>query len=384
MNLNSLLPLFYYAIASALTIFGLKQRRQIRLLLLIPIWLLSLLALASSYRLSWMIGADSTFASLLVFYLLYSAKILVFDTHDVNPEARQIKHHDWSPTFLDCYRTWNNPRHLPIRLSNLRLEREATSSDSGPINLARFAFMKLAKAAVLWGFERFVFQKVFIRALGQVVISDFSPPMEMPAFTQLSSHQLQVRAIMSVQWMWRAYFFLEFYHSLLSIVFVALLRFDSPEEWPCLFGSPVQAYSVRKFWGRFWHQLTIPTYIFYARLVSKHALGVQPGSSVEKTVIAFLVFAISGLSHSLVGLALGDAALFRDILFFEICFLAAAGETLLLKYYSEVSGGLNGARLLRQVVRRVTGMLWVFVFFFCVSPLWIYPKIYHALLNPVY
>ncbi|RDW86621.1 wax synthase family protein [Aspergillus mulundensis] len=380
MDLKPLLPVFYYAIASALTITGLKQRRHIRLLLLGPVWVLTLLSLTSAHSLSWMIGADSTFASLLVFYLLYSAKILAFDQHAINPEVRGG--HTWSPSFLDCYRTWNNPRHLPIRLSHSPLKRDATSSDSGPNTLARVAFSKAAKAAALWSFEHFIFQKFFIRTLGQVVIADFSPESEWPHMP-LSPHQLQVRAIMSVQWIWRAYFFLEFYHSLLAIVFVAILRFDDAEEWPPLFGSPMNAYSVRKFWGRFWHQLTIPTYIFYARLVSKYVV-VRPDSNLEKTVIAFLVFTISGLSHSLVGLALGDAALFRDVLFFEMCFLAAAGETLVLKSYSKVLGSLNWTWPLSRMARRVAGMLWVFAFFFCVAPLWIYPKIYHALLNPLY
>ncbi|KAL4876705.1 membrane bound O-acyl transferase family-domain-containing protein [Aspergillus karnatakaensis] len=381
MDPYSLLPLLYYAIASGLTTFGLRQRRQIRVLLLVPVWSLSLLALASSHRLSWLIGADSTFASLLVFYLLYSAQILVFETHGISPEARATNK-EWSPTFLDCYRTWNNPRHLPIRLSNSRLDRQTTSSDISLNNLTRFAFTKLAKAAALWSFEHFIFQRIFIRALGRVLIADFSPETEL-LHMQLSSHQVQVRAIMSVQWIWRAYFFLEFYHSLLAIVFVAILRFDCPDEWPGLFGSPSNAYSVRKFWGRFWHQLTIPTYIFYGRFASKQILGLQPGSSLEKTAIAFFVFTISGLSHSLVGWALGDAALFRDILFFEICFFAAACETLFHKSLRRASKILAQTFVLPSLVRRVVGMVWVFVFFFCVSPLWIYPKIYHALLHPV-
>lgn len=233
------------------------------------------------------------------------------------------------------------------------------------------------KAAALWAFERFVFQKVFTYALGQVVVADFSPEMEVGF--QLSSHQIQVRAIMSVQWIWRAYFFLEFYHSLLAIVFVAILRFDYPEDWPSLFGSPMEAYSVRGFWGRFWHRLTIPTYVYYSRLVSRQLMGVQPGSSLEKTITALLIFTISGFSHALVGWSLGEAALFRDVLFFDMCFLAAAGETAISKM--KVLSILRG--IFSPLSRTVVGMAWVFVFFFSISPLWIYPKVYHVLLNPI-
>ncbi|CAG8909024.1 unnamed protein product [Penicillium egyptiacum] len=367
MYLESLSPLLYYLIASVLNIIGLKRRRRTRLLLLGPLWLFSLLSLASSHRLSWMIGADSTFASVLVFYLLYSTKLLVFDQHTVNPE---VSTHDWS--FVDCYRIWNNPRKLPLRLSPFEKEGPTDS-----MSRARFSFNQSMKAAGLWAFEHFVFQKVFIRALGQVAVADFSPAKEI-AFP-LSSHQFQVRAIMSVQWIWRAYFFLEFYHSLLAIVFVAILRFDYPGDWPALFGSPIEAHSVRGFWGQFWHQLTIPTYVYYSRLVSRQLIGVQPGSSLERTMTALLIFTISGFSHALVGWALGDAALSRDVLFFQMCFLAAAAETAISKM--KVSRSILSR--LPGTLQTVAGMVWVFLFFFCISPMWIYPKVYHVLLNPV-
>lgn len=367
MDLESLSPLFYYLIASVLNITGLKRCRQTRLLLLGPVWLFTLLSLASCHRLSWMIGADSTFASLLVFYLLYSTKLLAIDQHAVSPE---LSTHDWS--FVDCYRIWNNPRNLPLRLL---LHAKEAPSDS--MSRALFTFSQSTKAAALWAFEHFAFQKVFIHALGQVVVADFSPEMEVGF--PLSSHQFQVRAIMSVQWIWRAYFFLEFYHSLLAIVFVAILRFDDPEDWPALFGSPMEAYSVRGFWGQFWHKLTIPTYVYYSRVVSRQFLGVRPGSSWEKTITALLIFTISGFSHALVGWSLGDAALFRDVLFFDMCFLAAAAETAIskMKIPRRIFSRLSGT------MRTVSGMAWVFVFFFCVSPMWIYPKVYHVLLNPV-
>jgi hypothetical protein len=232
------------------------------------------------------------------------------------------------------------------------------------------------KAAALWAFEHFVFQKVFIYALGQVAVADFSPAMEVTF--QLSSHQMQVRAIMSVQWIWRAYFFLEFYHCLLAIVFVTILRFDYPGDWPPLFGSPMEAYSVRGFWGRFWHKLTIPTYIYYSQVVSRQLMGTSPGSNLEKTIIPFFIFTLSGFSHALVGWSLGDAALFRDLLFFEMCFIAAAVETAISKM--KVMGILRG--VLSPLSRTVAGMVWVFFLFFCISPLWIYPKVYQVLLNP--
>ncbi|KAI9375085.1 membrane bound O-acyl transferase family-domain-containing protein [Aspergillus egyptiacus] len=365
MDLHSLSPLFYFMIAGVLHIIGLKQRRLIRVLLLGPIWLLSSISLASAHRLAWMIGADTTFASLLVFYLLYSAKSLIVDQHVVNPEVSQ---RDWS--FVDCYRVWNNVRDIPLR-----------PSPGGPVApsdskaRALFALARSSKAAALWAFEHYVFQKLFIRALGQVGVADFSPEMEVTF--QLSQHQVKVRSIMSVQWIWHAYFFLEFYHSLLAVLFVAILQFDHPGEWPPLFGSPAEAYSLRGFWGRFWHRLMLPTYIYYAHLVSRRLMRLPPGARMEKTVTALVVFTISGVSHALVGWALGDAALWRDVLFFEMCFLATAVEAAICK--TRFWTGLRG--VFPPVLRTAVGMVWVFVFFYCVAPLWIYPKVHHELVS---
>lgn len=314
-----------------------------------------------------MTGADSVFASLVVFYLLYAPKTLVFDQHIVTPELN-----DAHASFIDCYRAWNNPRQLP-----LQLQHEGKAPNTPSKSRALFCLSQSIKAAALWAFEYFIFQKVLMYALWPVTISDFAPERESVLFHRLSLHEMQVRAIISVQWIWRAYFFLEFYHSLLAVVFVGILRFDSPGEWPALFGSPLEAYTIRRFWGRFWHKVTVPTYVFYARLAARQM--VQPDSLWGKGLTALLVFTISGLSHALVGWALGDAALWRDILFFEMCFLAAAGETVVSKI--RIKQQVTFRWTLSPLFRRVAGMVWVFVFFFCVVPTWIYPKTYHYLLN---
>ncbi|OBT74656.1 hypothetical protein VF21_07014 [Pseudogymnoascus sp. 05NY08] len=62
---------------------------------------------------------------------------------------------------------------------------------------------------------------------------------------------------MSVQWIWSSYVVLTLSHDILAIFFVTLLRWDQPSQWPALFGSIAEAYSLRRFWGVFWHLLHI-------------------------------------------------------------------------------------------------------------------------------
>lgn len=370
MDLTLLLPLFCYAIASLVTIWSLKLRKSYRIIALGPICLFSFLSLVTAHNLSWPIGANSTFASVVVFYIPYSVKLLALDEHPVNPE---LSSHNWS--FIDCYRIWNNPRDLPVRLGPLD-----RSAPCNPRSRAVFAANQALKGMVLVAFDVLIFRRAFIYALNHIVPADFAPAMELPplkSVLHLSAHQIQVRAIVSVQWIWSAYYLLEGSHCMLSIVFV-VVGFDRPKEWPALYGSPLDATSIRGFWGRFWHRLPISTYTHYAQLISRKLLGLQPSSRKEKTLIPLLIFAMSGLSHCLVGWALGDAALSRDILFFILNFFAAAAETTISKMRQ--STPKNRMRSSRQ---RLAGLAWVFAFFFCATPVWIYPKVYHALMEAV-
>ncbi len=48
-----------------------------------------------------------------------------------------------------------------------------------------------------------------------------------------------------------------------SIASVAV-GLSEPRDWPCLFGSPWKAYTVRNCWGRAWHQMLRKVYGHFA------------------------------------------------------------------------------------------------------------------------
>jgi hypothetical protein len=316
---------------------------------------------------------------MIVFYLPYSVKILALEDMPSHPE---VSVQPW--TFVDCYRIWNNPRALPGRYTAV-LGKEESPEKKRPLQSSGqvFTLYRVSKMAALWAFDSLVFQRLLIAAFTNVTAADFAPHMEflpLDRLLNMSAHEFRVRSIMSVQWIWSAYFFLEFYHCLLSIIFVSILRFDKPEEWPALFGSPLEASTVRGFWAKFWHRLTVPTYTHYALLISRKALGMRAGSRAEKTVVPMCIFLFAGLSHSLVGWAMGDAALSRDVLFCVVNFAAAAVEV-------AVSKALKGDTQARWPLPRIPaplqkslGLAGVFLFFFSVVPMWMYPKVYPSIL----
>lgn len=355
--------------ASLLTIVSLKLRRQYRILTLGPVLLLTVLSLLSVHYIVWPIGANSIFASLVVFYLPYSVKLLVLDDLSVNPEHCA---HSWS--FTDCYRVWNNPQGLQVRLSPFI--KSAPSSSSAR---AIFAAKSIMKVAALWTFDSLIFQKMLAHVFSHVSPRDFAPEMELFTWRRglhMPVSQLVVRATISIQWIWTAYVLMEVGHTTLGAFFVSI-GYDEPEEWTQLYGSLRNATSVRGFWGKFWHRITVPTYAFYSQIICRQGLGIDAGSGIEKTIVPMLIFTISGLMHSLVGWSLGDAALSRDLLFFFVNFLAAALETIIFKTASFKASRDRVPGALRTII----GFCWVFTFFFHVAPLWMYPKIHYAFIK---
>lgn len=95
------------------------------------------------------------------------------------------------------------------------------------------------------------------------------------------------------------YLALSSFHDILAIISVSL-DFDSPEEWPLLFGSITEAYTVRNFWSRFWHRLIYRSFHAHASLFSKKVLGIRRGAAFARYANNGFVFLLSGLMHTLV------------------------------------------------------------------------------------
>ncbi|KAK0390638.1 hypothetical protein NLU13_0142 [Sarocladium strictum] len=378
-SLSPLIPLLSYGAASIITIHSLRLRKHARRLVLFPVLLLSLLSLATSKRLSWPFGLDSTFASMIVFYLPYSVRIIGLDDLPSDPETSL---YPW--TFINCYRIWNNPRALPSRhTSSLGVGDDPWDNrKEGKHRRDVFAVQRGCKVAALSVFDSLVFQNLLLAAFRGVTAADFAPDMELllPGdILHMSAHDIRIRSIISIQWIWSAYFFLESSHCVLSIIFVSILHFDQPDEWPALFGSPLQGSSIRGFWARFWHRLPIPTYTYYALIICRSMLATQPGSRVEKTVVPMFIFLFAGLSHSVVGWAMGDAALERDVLFFMLNYAAAVVEVAVEKARKSKSGASRPLLRVPNLVSQALGLAGVFLFFFCIVPAWMYPKIHPAI-----
>ena len=166
---------------------------------------------------------------------------------------------------------------------------------------------------------------------------------------------------------------------MLAVIAVCVLRIDDSSDWPALFGAPWHAYTIRRFWGRFWHRCVTPPAGVWSSKAAQ-CLGLPKGSRAEKTAVAFGIFFLSGVFHSLVAWIKGGMAPWSDVLFFIANFGIVALEMVVTNVFRRVLK-IIGCQELPQnkgprVLGRFLGYLWVFSWFFWVTPRWLYPKYY--------
>ncbi|KAK7916877.1 hypothetical protein PG985_010485 [Apiospora marii] len=183
------------------------------------------------------------------------------------------------------YRVWSNVRNLPLDRSEVELPERPGNQRLW------FAAKRGARLCALWAIECGASSTMnFLLIRRGVTLGDFSPAHQglVP-----SASDMEVRGIMSVYWIWTAYHSLTVGHDLAAILFVAILGWDEADEWPPLFGNLMEAYTLRRFWGVFWHRLHVHSFMLFIPLPrylrSKLARG---------AFVSFSIFVLGALSHA--------------------------------------------------------------------------------------
>ncbi|OTB18159.1 hypothetical protein K445DRAFT_9127 [Daldinia sp. EC12] len=322
-------PLILYASAVALIFMGLYLPANRRDVILPLIWALLAASMQDMRQLDWIPGFSYQFGMLVMITFLCSP--LIFHTRKEPLKIKVDPDGSLNWNLAMAYKIYNNPRMLPIKLE--KHSKIPPASNSG---LVQFTLYRLLKAAVLAALKIGT-GSAMTPIFSACTLEDFSPARE-PIIRRLiydtvSLHDLSIRAFISTIWIFDSVSQLEISHALVGVLFVAILRVDEPHEWPPLFGSPLKAYTLRRFWGRFWHRLFASAEVWARVIVDQKALLRLP-ISVKKIFVAFSIFTMSGVAHALVGWRIGDSALERDVLFFWYNFLAVCFEIIVSKCWS--------------------------------------------------
>ncbi|KAI8933694.1 hypothetical protein NX059_009412 [Plenodomus lindquistii] len=125
----------------------------------------------------------------------------------------------------------------------------------------------------------------------------YRPGMEFE-YLNLTGEQWFVRAFTPfVSWFVVSRLLLDSTWRALSILCVAS-GLGSPRSWRPLFGSMWDAYTLRKFWGNFWHQILRWPFTSNTNFLTRQILKLPVPSLLERYTNNFLVFLLSGILHA--------------------------------------------------------------------------------------
>ncbi|KAH7874291.1 membrane bound O-acyl transferase family-domain-containing protein [Lentinula edodes] len=224
-----------------------------------------------------------------------------------------------------------------------------------------------------WNYQIILQEAPFLR--------NFNSPYE--ANDSIRSLPYLQRVVCVATWFLGGYAGIRFYYFTVALVCVSLGVSD-PQNWPEAFGSWKQAYSVRNFWGKTWHQFIRRFCVSPGRKLAK-MLGVAPKSLTAASIQLYVAFFVSALLHSL-----GDYMVGRDyvgisfqffclqplaITFAELVKIAALrlGLKNNLSKPSTLPVRVCTPANARATVKRVFGYMWVVWWFTTTAPFLIDP-----------
>ncbi|KAI4727081.1 hypothetical protein E4T49_05131 [Aureobasidium sp. EXF-10728] len=372
-SLSPTIPVAYLATASLAFYLLLNIPQHLRNLcfpiFLVPAWR----AFATSDSFTWPTALSGIWGLAVLIWIAHIVVLLYIDKIPMQTKGRN--HWDIKAAYK-----------LLFDVRRLNHNQAPSESDAGPMpmtTLLAFVTSRLLKLLVYWQITARLITPLIPLIFGPVEPWEFDHYAQtyfrrLPCFESrepVTSRETWIRIVFTLRWIWLNFVDVDGAHTFLSIVFVGILRLDSPEEWPSMFGSPLQAYSLRGYWGRFWHRLVHKPYLGLAKAVSgKLHIGTF-GLRYEKLFLAFLIFLISGLAHAIVSIHAGNLIeAVDDVSFYCINFAVIAVEGVVI--------GL--ASPLRQFLPRWCwksfGYVWVFTFWFWAAPKWAYHEVHEELL----
>ena len=254
--------------------------------------------------------------------------------------------------------------------SDKEASRKATSPSKGFHNRV-FLLKRLVSVVIILLLDQSY--TITYSALLQLSYADFhhSKQSYLRRISTVTARETIIRSWIVFHFVWSSWAIFTAIHDILAFAHVAI-GVDEPEVWPRLYGSILEAYSIRRFWGKFWHRLVQHSYRAYGSLLSQKILRLPPGSTADRICVNFSVFFISGIVHAFITVQLGfKCGYWEDLAFFIMCYAALLVEVSVQR----VASWVLGEAWQSSWICRILGYMWVFGFLFWVLPKHQYPKV---------
>lgn len=283
----------------------------------------------------------------------------------------------------ETWRLWSNPQLLPpaaVTKATNKKDDKNTKTTAEQDSVPLFLLLRLLKLPIYYYLYTSILPSIFAETIFRLDTSDVAETALLTRLGDIATREVVVRSYTAVVWIWESLVLLDGTNAVLSIIAV-LSGLDRPGDWPSLFGNPCAACGLRNFWSRFWHRLAVRSYGQFGRLVARY-VPVR-SKRAQKSVVAFVVFLLSGLSHSAVSWRLGHVDWHIDLQWFMFNFAACSVELVVVSTARDVARRLGLARELELLERSWLGYLvgysWMFGFFFWTVPMWRFPRLHRQL-----
>lgn len=151
---------------------------------------------------------------------------------------------------------------------------------------------------------------------------------------------------------------------------------DETWEWPPIFSSILEMYSVRRYWGRFWHMIIYKSFSAHSATILWYC-GMREKTAVSRFTRDASVFALSAAMHGAADWRMNPMCLLsRSHIFWFFQPVAFAAEGLMQHLWEKYTyrGGEASSKA-TPAVERVVGHLWAFAFMYWCMPKRLYPSL---------
>lgn len=392
-TMTPLLPILYFLVSMFFSMVALNSRPSRRPTLLAVLVLFALLAFHGITDVAQSLEQADVLGLFILIYISHMGCVLLVERHELPGCAGGWKVKSSYKMMFNC-RWIGTERQAPdicehspsaINGPSQNSERDAKLITC-PQKLRKTLFQsrraaflrnRLLSALTIYGLN-YLYWQLFLTPhplyYRPLEYSDLIPSKQtyIRRIHDVTGRETIIRSIAVFNFVWSAWALFTGLHDILAFVFVGI-GLDKPQDWPPLYGRLDQMYTLRRFWGKFWHRLVYRSYTGCGILLSEKIFRLPSDSGVGRLLINFIVFFLSGIVHALVTWKLGfTCGYWEDIGWFCLNFLGILLEEGIQWVYSKcfnVDGKIN-------TTRKVIGFLWVFGFFFWSLPKTQYPKMF--------
>ncbi|KAK0204106.1 membrane bound O-acyl transferase family-domain-containing protein [Desarmillaria ectypa] len=175
----------------------------------------------------------------------------------------------------------------------------------------------------------------------------------------ITSQGIYLQAINVWAWWTNLYASLQMLYSLIAAICVGS-GISEPQFWPPMFGKLHDAYTLRRAWGRVWHQI-LRRFVTSIGRFAAQTLGFPPGTKLSSYTQLYVGFFVSGNVHAW-GDRMAGSKFGHSILWFQLQAVAITLEDAVI-----ILGKRAGFR--GHILWRAIGLLWVATWFVFTTPM---------------